>query len=256
MKNFIDFMRRKFVAGNWKMNTTLEEGKELLESLMNADLTTEAEIVVCPPFTHLATLGKMIENEGFIFIGAQNCAKFEQGAYTGEVSAAMLKELVSFVIIGHSERRQYFNESNADIKAKLDLLIQHHLSPIFCCGESLETRKENRHIEFVLNQIEESVFHLNHVDAEKVVIAYEPIWAIGTGMTAGPEEAQEMHEAIRNGLNKRYGADTADNVSIIYGGSCNASNAKALFAQKDIDGGLIGGASLKAAEFIRIIQSF
>lgn len=249
-------MRRKFVAGNWKMNTTLEEGRHLLESLMNADLSTDAEIVICPPFTHLSDLGKMIEKEGFIFMGAQNCAKHEQGAYTGEVAASMLKELVSFVIVGHSERRQYFNESNSDIKAKVNLLIHHHLSPIFCCGESSETRKVGRHIEFVLNQIEESVFHLHHIDVEKVVIAYEPIWAIGTGMTAGPEEAQEMHAAIRNGLSERYGEATADNVSIIYGGSCNASNARALFAQKDIDGGLIGGASLKAAEFVQIIQSF
>lgn len=249
-------MRKKYVAGNWKMNTSVEEGLVLLQQILNLPISTEAQIIVCPPFIHLSELLNITEPIGFIALGAQNCASSTNGAFTGEVSVDMLKDYVEYVIIGHSERRMYFQESNDVLKKKIDLVIKQQLKPIFCCGEPLNIREEKNHIPYVLSQIEECLFHFDHIDIEKIIIAYEPIWAIGTGVTAGPEEAQEMHHAIRMGLEKRYSNETSDNVSIIYGGSCNGANANILFSQPDIDGGLIGGASLNAADFVKIIQSF
>lgn len=249
-------MRNKYVAGNWKMNNTVEEGVALVKSLMNESISSEAQVIICPSFIHLPILADLIQESGFLSLGAQNCAAHPSGAFTGEVSVHMLKDYVDFVIIGHSERRTLFGETDEQIKQKIKLLLQEHIKPILCCGELRETREVGKHTPFVLNQLEVAIGHLDHIDVEKVIIAYEPVWAIGTGLTAGPDEAQEMHAAIRNWIKNKWDAQTADDVSILYGGSCNASNAKSLFAMPDVDGGLIGGASLQAKDFATIVQSF
>jgi triosephosphate isomerase (TIM) len=253
-------MRQKIVAGNWKMNKTLDEGTALISevtNMVNDEVPSDVQIVLATPFIHLTVARKMIESYPNIALGAQNCSDKASGAYTGEISAAMLKSAgVSFVILGHSERRQYFSETNGQLAEKVNLVLQNGMRPIFCCGESLDQRESGVHIDFVRQQITESLFHLDTKELEKVVIAYEPIWAIGTGKTASSEQAQEMHREIRQHLTGKYGKEVADRISILYGGSANPGNARDLFARPDVDGGLIGGASLKSRDFTDIAKSF
>jgi len=251
-------MRKKIVAGNWKMNTTIPEGIELakeINQLAKSNKNNEVVIIIAPPFSHLSVVSELINER--ICLAAQNCAFEQSGAFTGEVSPAMLKSIpCRSVIIGHSERRKYFSESNEDLAKKVNLCIDNDLFPIFCCGEELNERESNIHFDIVKTQIEEGLFHLSKDDFFKVVLAYEPVWAIGTGVTASSEQAQEMHSFIRSLINKKYGTETADSTSILYGGSCKPANAKELFANPDVDGGLIGGASLKAHDFFKLINSF
>ncbi len=250
-------MRKKIVAGNWKMNTTYEEGETLLSDLIakRSEVPVNVALVVAPPFTHLCCFAEPLHNSG-IALSAQNCAAEEKGAYTGEVSALMLASIdVDYCIIGHSERREYYGETNAILLKKVQRALAAGLKPIFCIGEVLAEREANRYFEVVKQQLEEVILQLSSVDFEKIVIAYEPVWAIGTGKTATSAQAQEMHAFIRKTLVGKFGA-AAQNTSILYGGSCKPSNAKELFAQPDVDGGLIGGASLVAADFIEIAKSF
>lgn len=251
-------MRKNIVAGNWKMNKTLQEGvalaKELNEAL--AAKTLKCDVVIGTPFTHLATVAATVDTTK-IGVAAQNCANKESGAFTGEVSASMVKSTgAAYVILGHSERREYYNETSAILNEKVALTLANGLTPIYCCGEALDVRNANTQNEFVKNQLEETIFNLSAEDFKKLVIAYEPIWAIGTGVTASTEQAQDMLKFIRSIIAEKFGQEIADNTSILYGGSCNAKNAPELFAQPDIDGGLIGGASLKAADFVAIIDAF
>lgn len=253
-------MRKKIVAGNWKMNKNLEEGLQLTSEIVNMtkdEVAAEVQVVLNPPFVHLTSLRKLIPSGGNLFLGAQNCFYEKSGAYTGEVSVEMLKAIpVDFTIVGHSERREYFQETNAQLAQKVDALLTQDITPIFCCGESLETRESGSYVEFVSNQLTEGVFHLSSEEFGKIVIAYEPIWAIGTGKTASSEQAQEMHAALRQHIAQKYGQEVADNTSILYGGSCKPGNAKELFSCPDVDGGLIGGASLKSRDFVDIAKSF
>jgi len=249
-------MRQKIVAGNWKMNTGLMEGMELATAVNSLALkkSSDAVVIIAPPFTHLAEIKKVLS---VVKLSAQNCASEESGAYTGEVSVGMIKSIgAEYIIIGHSERRAYYHEGNVLLAKKVNLTLAAGLKPIFCIGEVLPERNENRHFDVVKSQLAEGLFHLSPAEFAKVVIAYEPVWAIGTGVTASPEQAQEMHKYIRTEISKKYGAQTADNTSILYGGSCKGSNAKELFANPDVDGGLIGGASLKAEEFLQIVNAF
>lgn len=251
-------MRKKIVAGNWKMNLNLQEGVKLAEQL-NVQLTQDkpnCDVVICTPFIHLATIAEKIDNN-VLGLGAENCADKEQGAYTGEVSAAMVKSTgAQYVIIGHSERREYYHETNEILKEKVLLALKNGLKVIFCIGETLQQREENKQNEVVKTQLQESVYNLNKEDFKNIIIAYEPIWAIGTGKTATAEQAEEIHAYIRQTIAEQYDAQTADDTSILYGGSCKASNAPELFAKPDIDGGLIGGASLKAEDFKGIIDAW
>jgi triosephosphate isomerase len=253
-------MRKNIVAGNWKMNKTLEEGKSLASEIVNmvADEVQDDTIAILnPPFIHLNSIGHLVKDTPNVFLGAQNCNENASGAYTGEISVDMLKSVgVEYVILGHSERREYFNESNELLTNKVNIVLENGLIPIFCCGESLEIREAGTFVDFVCGQITDSLFHLSPEDFSKIVIAYEPIWAIGTGVTASSDQAQEMHAALRNHLSNKYGADIADDTSILYGGSCKPDNAKELFANPDVDGGLIGGAALKSRDFVDIIKSF
>jgi triosephosphate isomerase (TIM) len=249
-------MRQKIVAGNWKMNTSLKEGLELAAAVnsLAANKTSDAVVIVAPPFTHLADVKKILS---VVKLSAQNCASEESGAFTGEVSVSMLKSVgVDYIIIGHSERRAYYHEDNAILAKKVNLTLAAGLKPIFCIGEVLPERNANKHFEVVKSQLSEGLFHLSPEEFSKIVVAYEPVWAIGTGVTASPAQAQEMHKFIRSEISKKYGAQIADNTSILYGGSCKGSNAKELFANSDVDGGLIGGASLKAEEFLQIVNAF
>ncbi len=252
-------MRRKIVAGNWKMNNNFQEAEELIETILDLLENNETEnplMVLCPPFPYLE-LATDLTDETHVSVGAQNVSQFVKGAYTGEVAAPMLRSIgVEFCIVGHSERRKYFNESSELLKEKVDVLLDHSIKPIFCCGEQLEEREKEIHFEVVKSQIQESLFHLNETEFENIVIAYEPIWAIGTGKTATSEQAQEMHAFIRKLLIEKYGEEIANDCTILYGGSCNAQNARELFANPDVDGGLIGGASLKAEDFYKIFKSF
>lgn len=251
-------MRKHIVAGNWKMNKGPIEAQTLaseVAQMASLEAPSNVHIVVCPPFLSLTLVGKLLNEK--VQLGAQNCHTKDSGAFTGEISVPMLKEAgVGYVILGHSERREYFGESNALIKEKVDQVISKGLTPIFCCGETLAQRNENIHIRFIQEQISESLFHLDAETMKKVVIAYEPIWAIGTGVTATTEQAQEMHATIRRHLASKYGEGVAAEISILYGGSCKPDNARELFACADVDGGLIGGASLKARDFIDIVKSF
>jgi len=253
-------MRNKIVAGNWKMNNTLEEGVTLASEIVNIvtdELTDDVKMILCTPFIHLSSVSKIIGNAEKVSLGAQNCNDNLKGAFTGEISVDMLKSVgVKYVIIGHSERREYYGESNEFLAKKVNTVLGAGLTPIFCCGETLEIREEGKHFDFVTNQLTESLFHLTADEFSKLVIAYEPIWAIGTGVTASKEQAQEMHEKLRAHLASKYGAEVAESISILYGGSCNPKNAQELFAQKDIDGGLIGGASLKSRDFVDIGKSY
>jgi triosephosphate isomerase len=251
-------MRKNIVAGNWKMNKTLQEGMalatELNEALKGASLN--CDVVIGTPFIHLAGVAAAVDTAK-VGVAAQNCADKESGAYTGEISASMVKSTgASYVILGHSERRAYYGETAATLKTKVELALKNELTPIFCIGEVLEEREAEKHFEVVKQQIEESLFDLSAEDFGKIVLAYEPVWAIGTGKTASAAQAQEIHAFIRQTLAAKYGQDVADACSILYGGSCNAGNAKELFSNPDVDGGLIGGASLKVADFKAIIDAF
>lgn len=250
-------MKPKLVIGNWKMNKTFEEADDLIIEISDLleGLTLQTGVVLCPPNLYLELTTDHAEENEFS-AGAQNCCEFSNGAYTGEISAEMLAAIgVEFCIVGHSERRKYFNESNQSIAGKVNQLLTHGLIPVVCCGEQLEDRKNGTQFNVVEKQITESVFHLSKDQFETIVIAYEPVWAIGTGETATPAQAEEMHVFIRQLIEKKYGTEIAYNAYILYGGSCNAGNALELFAQPNVDGGLIGGASLKAKEFFEIIEA-
>lgn len=242
------------------MNKTAAEAKALaaeVAALVKAEVPADVQVIMAPPALYLDAVQAATAGVANLAASAQNCHEKVSGAYTGEISAAMLASAgISYVIIGHSERRQYFAESNAQLAAKGDAALANGLTPLFCCGESLETREGADYLAFVAQQLTESLFHLSADDFAKVVIAYEPIWAIGTGLTASSDQAQEMHAYLRGHLAKQYGQAAADACSILYGGSCNAKNAQELFACADVDGGLIGGASLIAADFITIAKSF
>jgi triosephosphate isomerase len=214
------------------------------------------KVIFCTPFPYLHSVKSLLGSNSRIAVGAQNCSEHESGAYTGETSAVMLKAMnIPYVIVGHSERRQYFGEDGKLLAKKVDVALKNSLTPIFCCGEPLEVREKNGHEALVKKQVEESLFHLDASQLQKVVIAYEPVWAIGTGKTATSQQAQEMHSVIRKHLAGKYGASEADTISILYGGSVNAANAKELFACADVDGGLVGGASLKSREFTEIVKA-
>lgn len=253
-------MRKKIVAGNWKMNNTYDEGLKLASEVVNMvkdELIKDVEVVLASPFIHLSGVAKLTKGYNHIHIAAQNCSEHASGAYTGEVSAAMIKSVeADYVIIGHSERREYFKESNGQLAKKVDIALAHGLVPIFCCGEPLEIREAGTFFDYVCQQITESIFHLSEAQIQKLVFAYEPIWAIGTGKTATSQQAQEMHARLRQHLAAKYGQNIADGLSILYGGSCKPDNARELFACADVDGGLIGGASLKSRDFVDIIKSF
>jgi triosephosphate isomerase len=253
-------MRKKIVAGNWKMNKTFEEAQALVSEVVNMvkdEVNNEAQVVLCPSFPYLPAITKAVADRANLHAGAQNCHQSESGAYTGEVSAAMLKSVgVEYVILGHSERRQYFNEDNQLLEAKVKAVLKQGLSPIFCIGESLEEREQDLTFSVLETQLKEGLFHVSNEEFERVVIAYEPIWAIGTGKTASSQQAQEVHAFIREQIARAYDAAAAQNTSILYGGSCNPGNARELFACPDIDGGLIGGASLKSRDFLDIIKAF
>lgn len=251
-------MRKNIVAGNWKMNKNLQEGLELAKELNDAlkGKTVNCEVIIGTPFIHLATVAANVDTSR-IGVAAQNCANKELGAYTGEVSAAMIASTgAKYVILGHSERRAYYHETAETLKEKVTLALANGLTPIFCIGEVLEERESEKHFEVVKSQIAAALFDLAAEDFGKIVLAYEPVWAIGTGKTATAAQAQEMHAFIRRTLTEKYGQVVADNTSILYGGSANASNAKELFSKPDVDGGLIGGASLAVDKFMPIIEAF
>jgi triosephosphate isomerase (TIM) len=246
-------MRKKIVAGNWKMNLSKNEALNLYQSLQNFHKTDNLEVSVFAPFIYLDALNNCKNEVG---IGAQNFYPEEKGAFTGEVSISQLKDLgITKVLVGHSERRSLFNEDNELIKYKVDKALALSFDLIYCCGEPIEIREEKRELHYVYKQLELNLFHLSKEELKKVVIAYEPIWAIGTGKTATTEQAEEMHRNIRMAIADKYDQATADSISILYGGSCNAANASELFACANIDGGLIGGASLKLEDFIAIINA-
>ncbi len=251
-------MRKKIVAGNWKMNTTLAEGVELAKGITEQinDISKGVSLIVAPPFTHLAIIAQMLKGTP-VAVSAQNCADQPKGAFTGEVSAAMLKSVgCAYTILGHSERREYYGETSEKLVKKMALAFENGLKVIFCVGEKLEERNEGNHFDVVAAQISEVLFGLEPQQMKNVIVAYEPVWAIGTGVTATDEQAQEMHSYIRKTLAAHFGEEIADETSILYGGSCKPSNAKKLFSCPDIDGGLIGGASLKAEDFIAIAKAW
>ncbi len=251
-------MRKNIVAGNWKMNKTLQEGVALateLKEILKGE-KPNCEVIIGTPFIHLATVAEVIKGS-VIKLSAENCADKESGAYTGEVSAAMVKSTgAEYCILGHSERRQYYHETYEILKEKVLLALANELKPIFCIGELKEEREAGKQNEVVKAQLEGSVFNLSAEDFSKIVLAYEPVWAIGTGLTATSDQAEEIHAYIRSLIAAKYGKEVAENTTILYGGSCKASNAKELFSKPDVDGGLIGGASLKAPDFKGIIDAF
>lgn len=251
-------MRKNIVAGNWKMNTTLPEGLQLAKEVNAAlaDVTPKCDVIIAVPFTHLASINAVI-NPDKLGLGAENCGDHRSGAYTGEVSAPMVASTgAKYVILGHSERRQYYGETSETLKEKVALALENGLTPIFCIGEVLEERENGTFFDVVKVQIEDALFGLSAEDFSKLILAYEPVWAIGTGKTATDDQAEEMHAFIRNVIEGKYGKEVAENTSILYGGSCKPTNAKALFAKPDVDGGLIGGASLKADSFMGIVNAF
>jgi len=251
-------MRQKIVAGNWKMNKTLEDAKILTAEVMGMVVDEEkgnVKTILCVPFPYLVSLKNQLGSSS-VKIGAQNCSEHEWGAYTGEVSALMLKSMeIPYVILGHSERRQYFGEDGKLLAMKINKVLAVNLTPIFCCGEPLEIREAGTHEKLVKQQVEDALFHLSADALKKIVIAYEPVWAIGTGKTASAQQAQEMHAVIRKHLASKYGAPVANEISILYGGSVKADNAQELFSCPDVDGGLVGGASLKSREFVDIVKA-
>ncbi len=253
-------MRKKIVAGNWKMNTDYASALSLFSEILNMaedEITSNQKVIICAPFISLNSLAQLAKRSQKVFVGAQNCHQANAGAFTGEVSAAMVQSVgASHVILGHSERRQYFGEDNGLLAQKVNAVLSNKLIPIFCIGETLEERNNNIHFQVIKQQLVEGLFHLSPSELSQIILAYEPVWAIGTGLTATPEQAQEVHAFIRKELELKYGQDHAANTSILYGGSCNSKNAPDLFVQADIDGGLIGGASLKSRDFIDIVKVF
>ena len=248
-------MRKEIVAGNWKMNKNLQQGKELCNSILNQLETSNKEVILAVPFTHLTVIAQLIKGSG-LKLAAQNCHHELSGAYTGEISASMFASLgVDYVILGHSERREYNKEDNDLIRKKVVTALSQNLKVIYCCGETLDERSSGVHFDLVAKQIIEVIFNLNIQEIKNIIIAYEPVWAIGTGETATSFQAQEMHVHIRSVIASKYGGEVADGISILYGGSCKPSNAQELFSQSDIDGGLIGGSSLNAEDFISIIKA-
>lgn len=251
-------MRKNIVAGNWKMNKNLKEGLQLATELNQAlsSKNVNCEVIIGTPFIHLASVANVVDSTK-IAVAAQNCADKVSGAYTGEVSAEMVQSTgATHVILGHSERRAYYGETNEILKNKVRLALDNKLTPIFCIGEVLEEREADRQFAVVESQIKEALFDLSAEDFGKLVLAYEPVWAIGTGKTASAEQAQEIHAFIRGLIRSKYGNEVAQNCSILYGGSCKASNAKELFSNPDVDGGLIGGAALAVADFMGIVEAF
>lgn len=242
------------------MNKTRDEALALTSEIVNIvrdEVQSHVQAVLCVPFVYLGSVGKLLENQSNISLGAQNCHQKASGAFTGEISAPMLQSIgAQYVILGHSERRQYFGESNELLRDKVNAVLENNMRPIFCCGETLEQREAGIHFDLVCSQLTESLFHLTAEQFAQVVIAYEPIWAIGTGKTATSDQAQEMHAKLRGHLAGHYGAAVADATTILYGGSANPANARELFSQPDVDGGLIGGASLKSRDFVDILKSF
>ena len=253
-------MRKHIVAGNWKMNKTFSEADDLVSGIMDkleqVTLDANTRVIICPPFPYLEMVSDY-GDDSYFAVGAQNVSDQEEGAYTGEVSAKMLESMeLDYCIVGHSERRAYYHETDAIVAAKVNQLLAHNISPIVCCGEVLEEREADKQFEVVKRQITDGLFHLTAEQFADIIIAYEPVWAIGTGKTATPEQAQEMHAFIRSLIAEKYGEEVAEETSILYGGSCKPSNAKELFANPDVDGGLIGGASLKADDFVNIAMAF
>ena len=251
-------MRKNIVAGNWKMNTTLPEGVALAKAVNDAlkGVDAKCDVIIAAPFTHLASINEVIDKSK-LGLGAENCADHVSGAYTGEVSAPMVASTgANYVILGHSERRQYYGETSETLKEKVNLALANNLTPIFCIGEVLEERENGTYLDVVKTQIEDALFGLSDDDFSKLILAYETVWAIGTGKTATDDQAEEMHAFIRNVIAGKYGNEVAENTSILYGGSCKPSNAKALFAKPNVDGGLIGGASLDAESFMGIVTAF
>jgi triosephosphate isomerase len=249
-------MRQKIVAGNWKMHKNAEETEDLLNELIDKlPNDVEAQVIVAPTFINLASAVDHLEFTN-IAVAAQNMSQFESGAYTGEISADMLKSVgVNIVIIGHSERRAYFHETDFILADKVTTALAHNMTVIFCFGEELKDRQSNQHFNIVENQLRDGLFHIKDKNWEQIVLAYEPVWAIGTGETASPEQAQEMHRFIRETVRQRFGSTIAEDVSILYGGSVKPENAKEIFSKPDVDGGLIGGAALKATDFAVIVSS-
>ncbi len=252
-------MRYPLVAGNWKMHKDLAASQQLtseIVGMIGSEADSRVQVVIAPPLVFLQAVGKLLAEAPGVALGAQNCYEAHEGAFTGEVSAAMLASVgVQYVIIGHSERRQHFGETDAQLARKVDAALAQGLTPIFCCGESLATREADTHFEFVRQQLTDGLFHLEAAALAELVLAYEPIWAIGTGRTASAQQAQEMHTALRAHLAERYGAVVADQIRILYGGSVKPDNAAEIFAQPDVDGGLIGGASLQSRSFVDIVKA-
>jgi len=251
-------MRKQIAAANWKMNLTYLQGENLIDDILSAgiELKADHQVIFSVPFPYLTMAIKKVANKDEYFVSAQNCSDKKAGAYTGETSAEMLKSIeTGYCIIGHSERREYFNESNQVLAEKINRCLEHSITPIFCCGEPLSIREAGTQNEYVAKQLKESLYHLSADQLKSIVIAYEPIWAIGTGKTATTEQAQEMHAYLRSVLAKQYSSEIASEISILYGGSVKANNAKELFGCPDVDGGLVGGASIIAADFITIIRS-
>jgi triosephosphate isomerase len=251
-------MRKQIAAANWKMNLTYAQGENLVDDILSADidLDDQQRVIFSVPFPYLTMANNKVAGKDDYFVSAQNCSDKKSGAYTGEVSVEMLKSIsVDYCIIGHSERREYFNESNQLLAEKLNRCLENDVTPIFCCGEPLSIRESGSQNDYVATQLKESLYHLSGDQLRLIVIAYEPIWAIGTGKTATTEQAQEMHAYLRSVLAKQYSTSLANEISILYGGSVKANNAKELFACPDVDGGLVGGASIIAADFISIIRA-
>jgi triosephosphate isomerase (TIM) len=251
-------MRKQIAAANWKMNMSYQQGEKLLDDILKESirLTSRQQVLFAVPYPYLLMTRSEVEEEKNYYASAQNCHHKKSGAYTGEISAEMLHSIgVPFCIVGHSERREYFKETNAMLAEKVSLCLESFITPIFCCGESLDTRETGTQNDFVAQQLKESLFHLTAKELTGIIIAYEPIWAIGTGKTATTEQAQEMHAHLRSILAGQYGQQIADQISILYGGSVKANNAKEIFSCPDVDGGLVGGASLVAADFVQIIRA-
>lgn len=250
-------MRKKIIAGNWKMNKTFEEAMALTSEVINMvkdEYKGSAEVVLVPPFVYVNSVSRMVGNN--VSAGAQNCHQEKSGAFTGEISAAMIKSCgASYVIIGHSERRQYFGETNALLAKKVNAVLENDLKVIYCCGETLEEREANKHFDILRSQVSEGLFHLTNAQMGNIVVAYEPVWAIGTGKTASTAQAQEIHAFIRGLVSEKFGKEVADNLTIQYGGSVKADNAAELFSAPDIDGALVGGAALQSRSFVDIVKA-
>lgn len=251
-------MRKKIVAGNWKMNLNYDEVTSLVDEILRLHSSdNNVEIILSPPFVYLDKVIRSCANHDHVLVASQNCSEYNNGAYTGEVSASMLNSMgVNYVIIGHSERRSIFNESNENLNLKITKALQNNLKIIFCCGENINQRESGEYLQVIKKQLEETILSLDQKSLSKIVIAYEPIWAIGTGKTASSVQAQEIHFFIRSLISDKFGTEISNNTSILYGGSCKPTNSKELFSQSDIDGGLIGGASLKSSDFTAIVNSF